>query len=337
MAKDTGAEQLDRKSRRGRDLPKHKMRLCAGRANRPLAEAVSRQLGQELLPVTLTTFPDSETHVQIEELVRHQDIYIIQSCSRPVNDHLMELLLMIDAFRRASAHAINVVVPYFPYARQDRMAKGREPISARVVARMIQQMGAARVIFVDIHAQSIQGFFDIPVDPLTAVPVLSSHFRREQLENATIVSPDVGRAWLANKYADFLDLPMAVMYKRRLERGKVKVTHVAGDIAGRTPIVIDDIIASGSVLTELSALIEAGARPPIYLAITHPVLLPSALQRLDNDLIAELVVTDTIYIPPLHHPKLRIMSIAPLLAEAIRRIHEGGTMGPLVEGTWEAE
>ncbi|MBN1955214.1 MAG: ribose-phosphate diphosphokinase [Anaerolineae bacterium] len=319
-------------------MPKSRMmHLCSGRANVPLAEAIAKQLGLSLLPLKIQTFPDSEIHVQIKELVRHQEIYILQPCTQPVNDHLMELILMIDAFRRASVYAINVVMPYYPYARQERMAKGREPISAKVVARMIQEMGATRVIYVDIHAQATQGFFDIPVDPLTAVPVLGGYFRRKGFENAAIVSPDVGRTWLANKYADLLDLPMAVMYKRRLSKGGVQVTHVAGDISGRTPIVIDDIVASGSMLDELPALFEAGAVPPAYLAVTHPVLLPSALQRLGRADIAELVVTDTVHIPPeiAAHPKLHIISIAPILAEAIRRIHEGETMGSLVEGTWQ--
>ena len=316
-------------------MSESEMHVCAGRANRPLARAVARELGQELLPVSITSFPDSEIHVLIEELVRHQDIYIIQPCSAPVNDNFMELLLMIDAFRRASAHAINVVVPYFPYARQDRMARGREAISARVAARMIQVMGAARVVYVDIHAQATQGFFDIPVDPLTALPVLAEYFRGDEFANAAIVSPDVGRGWLANQYARRLDLPLVVMYKRRTDEGGVQVMDIAGDMFGRTPIIIDDLIASGSVLTQVPALIRAGARPPAYLAITHPVLLPQAVKRLDSDLIAELVVTDTVAVPEEHrHPKLHILSIAPLLAEAIHRIHEGDSVGPLVEGTW---
>jgi ribose-phosphate pyrophosphokinase len=201
---------------------------------------------------------------------------------------------------------------------------------------MIQQIGATRVVYVDIHTQATQGFFDIPVDPLTALPVLAEHFRGDAFANAAIVSPDVGRAWLANRYARRLDLPLAVMYKRRTEEGAVQVMDVAGDIAGRTPIVIDDLIASGSVLTQLPALIEAGARPPVYLAITHPVLLPTAVERLESDLIAELAVTDTIHVPPEHrHPKLRIFSVAPLLAQAIRCIQEGESIGPLVEGTWQ--
>jgi ribose-phosphate pyrophosphokinase len=317
-------------------MDEREMHVCSGRANRPLAQAVARELGRELLSVSITQFADGEVHVLIDELVRHQDIYIIQPCSAPVNDHLMELLLMIDAFRRASAHAINVVMPYFPYARQDRMARGREAISAKVVARMIQQMGATRVVYVDIHAQATQGFFDIPVDPLTALSVLAEYFRGDAFANAAIVSPDVGRAWLANRYARRLDLPLAVMYKRRTEEGGVQVMNVAGDIGGRTPIVIDDVIAAGSVLTQLPALIEAGAKAPVYLAITHPVLLPTAVEWLDSDLIAELVVTDTIHVPQEHrHPKLRILSVAPLLAQAIRRIHGGESIGPLVEGTWQ--
>jgi ribose-phosphate pyrophosphokinase len=317
-------------------MHEREMHVCTGRANQPLAQAVARKLGRELLSVTITQFPDGEVHVLIDELVRHQDIYIIQPCSAPVNDHLMELLMMIDAFRRASAHAINVVMPYFPYARQDRMARGREAISAKVVARMIQQLGATRVVYVDIHAQATQGFFDIPVDPLTALSVLAEYFRSDAFANAAIVSPDVGRAWLANRYARQLDLPLAVMYKRRTKEGDVQVMNVAGDIAGRTPIVIDDVIAAGSVLTQLPALIEAGAKPPVYLAITHPVLLPTAVEWLNSDLIAELVVTDTIHVPQEHrHPKLRILSVAPLLAQAIHCIHEGESIGPLVEGTWQ--
>jgi ribose-phosphate pyrophosphokinase len=317
-------------------MDEREMHVCSGRANQPLAQAVARELGQELLSVSITQFADGEVHVLIDELVRHQDIYIIQPCSAPVNDHLMELLLLIDAFRRASAHAINVVTPYFPYSRQDRMARGREAISAKVVARMIQQMGAQRVVYVDIHAQATQGFFDIPVDPLTALSVLAEYFRDDAFANAAIVSPDVGRGGLANRYARRLDLPLAVMYKRRTEEGGVQVMNVAGDIGGRTPIVIDDVIASGSVLTQLPALIDAGAKAPVYLAITHPVLLPTAVEQLDSDLIAELVVTDTIHVPQEHrHPKLRILSIAPLLAQAIRCIQGGESIGPLVEGTWQ--
>jgi ribose-phosphate pyrophosphokinase len=213
------------------------------------------------------------------------------------------------------------------------MARGREAVSAKVVARMLEEIGVKRVSFVDIHALAIQGFFDIPVDPLTAVPVLAGYFHHDpRFANATIVAPDVGRARLAGKYAEQLGLPLVIMHKRRTGFTSSTATHVVGGIAGKTPIVIDDLIASGSVLDQLPALIDAGARPPIYLSVTHPVLLPSAIQRLDREEIAELVVTDTIYVPPeKHHPKLKVLSIAPLLAEAIERIYSGRSVSPLLQ------
>lgn len=308
------------------------VRLFSGSANRPLAEAVAKHLGIQLSPMTITHLPDGESHVQIEELVRHQDIFVIQPCSVPVNDNLVELLLILDAFRRASARRINVVMPYFPYARQDRMAHGREAISAKVVARSLEMAGANRVIYVDIHSLQIQGFFDIPVDPLTAMPVLAEYFQDDpRFTNAVIVSPDVGRARLAGKYADQLRLPMVTMHKRRLGFEETKTVSVVGQIEGKTPILIDDIIAGGSVLDQIPELWEVGAIPPCYLSITHPVLLPTALERLDRDEIGELVVSDTIHLPPeKRHPKIKVQSIAPLLAEVIWRIHCGETVSPLL-------
>jgi ribose-phosphate pyrophosphokinase len=263
--------------------------------------------------------------------VRSQDVFILQSCSEPVNDHLMELLLYVDALRRASAHTITAVMPYFPYSRQERMAQGREAISAKVVATMLETLGASRVVFVDAHSPATQGFFNIPVDPLSATPTIAKYFLDSRFKNAAIVSPDVGRAKVAGKYAELLQLPLVVMHKRREEVGEAKVTHVVGDIAGKIPIVVDDIIASGSVLTELDTLVEHGAKEEIYLAITHPVLLPKALDRLEDPLIKELVVTDSIAIPPdKTHPKLKVISIAPLLAEVIEHIHEGSSISYLL-------
>lgn len=310
------------------------LRIFSGTANRPLATAVARRLGIELSPVRITHLPDSEIHVQIDELVRHQDIFLIQPCAAPVNDNFVELLLLIDAFRRASARRINVIIPYFPYARQDRMAKGREAISAKVVARSLEMVGASRVIYVDIHSLQIQGFFDIPVDPLTALPTLAAYFQDDPqfaADRAAIVSPDVGRARLAGKYAEQLGLPLVIMHKRRLGFSETKTATVVGNIEGRTAILIDDLVAGGSVLDQVPALVEAGAEPPVYLSITHPVLLPSALDRLNREEIAELVTTDTIDIPPeKQHPKIKMQSIAPLLAEVISRIHCGETISPLL-------
>jgi ribose-phosphate pyrophosphokinase len=309
------------------------IRLFSGTANRPLANAVADELGICLSEVAVTHLPDSEIHVEIEELVRHQDVFIIQPCSRPVNDNLVELLLLVDAMRRASAGQINLVVPYFPYARQDRMARGREAISAKLVASMIEACGASRVIYVDIHALQIQGFFDIPVDPLTAMPTLADYFAdKERFGQAAIVSPDLGRARLAGKYAQRLGLPLVIVDKRRLSFTSALTTGILGDIQGKVPIVIDDLIAGGSVLDQVTDLLEAGAQPPVYLSITHPVLLDTALQRLDNPDVAELVTTDSIHVSPeRRHPKLRQVSIAPLLADAISRIHCGRSVGPLLQ------
>jgi ribose-phosphate pyrophosphokinase len=310
------------------------LRVFSGSANRPLAKAVAEQLGIELSPVTTTRLPDGEIHVQIDELVRHQDIFLIQPCAAPVNDNFVELMLLLDAFRRASARQINVVVPYFPYARQDRMARGREAISAKVVANALEMAGANRVLYVDIHALQIQGFFDIPVDPLTAMPILAGYFQNDPRfppDRTVIVAPDVGRARLAGKYAENLGMSLVIMHKRRLGFSETKTATVVGDIKDKTAILIDDMIAGGSVLDQIPALVEAGAEAPVYLSITHPVLLPSAIARLDRPEIAELVTTDTICLTEAQqHAKIKVQSIAPMLAEVINRIHCGKSVGPLL-------
>ena len=313
-------------------MSEHPLRIFSGSAHPELAGEISDLLGVPLGQSTTRYLPDSEIHVMIDEVVRDQDIYIVQPCNPPVNDHLVELLLYLDAFRRASAHSVNVVVPYFPYARQDRMAKGREAISARVVANMLEKQGASRVIFVDIHNRAIQGFFDIPVDPLSAIPILGEYFRKPEFSNAAIVSPDVGRAGLAGRYAEYTNLPLVVMHKRRSGIQETRTTHVVGDITGRRPIIIDDLVASGSVLKQIDALYAAGAEGKAYFSITHPILLPTAMQILDtDDRIEKLVVTNTVPVPPeKRHPKLEVLSIAPLLADVIERIHRGASISEKV-------
>jgi ribose-phosphate pyrophosphokinase len=309
----------------------HPLRIFSGDANRPLAEEVVRLLNTSLGDMTITHLPDSEIHVQINEPVRGEDVFIIQPCAIPVNDNLMELLLLIDAFRRASAANITAVVPYFPYGRQERMARGREAISAKVVASAIEMLGASRVMYVDVHAAAIQGFFDIPVDPLSAFPTFAEYFRRQGLENAVIVSPDAGRAKLASRVSSIMDIPMVLMHKRRASFGSARVSHVVGDIKDCIPIVIDDVIAGGSVLDSLPALLDAGARPEIYLAITHPVLVGDSLQKLDAPHIQKLVVSNTIDLSPeKRHPKIEIVSIASELAEVIRLVHEEKSITPVL-------
>lgn len=312
----------------------HPLRVFSGSANRPLAEAVVRILDTELGKCTTTCLKDSEIHVSIDEAVRDQDVFIIQPCSAPVNDNLMELLLYVDAFRRASAHEITAVIPYYPYGRQERMAKGREAISAKVVATMLEAMGVSRVIYFDVHAPATQGFFQVPVDPLSALPALAAHFDCDEFCNAAIVSPDVGRAKFAGNYAERLNLPLVVMHKRREGFEKAEATHIVGDIEGKIPIIIDDVIAGGSVLDEVDGLIKVGALPEIHLAITHGVLLPSALERLDNDpRIKQLVISDTILQPEAiltKHPKITVVSVADLLARVIGRIHMGESISSLL-------
>ena len=302
----------------------HPLRIFSGSAHPALAQEIADILEVPLGKSTTTHLKDSEIHIMIDEVVRDQDIFLVQPCSMPVNDNLMELLLMLDAFRRASAHRISVVMPYFPYARQDRMARGREAISARVVADLLEREGASRLIFVDIHNAATQGFFNIPVDPLTALPLLANYFRKPEYENSAVVSPDVGRASLAGKYAGLLNLPLVVMHKRRTSYTSSETTHVVGDIQGRRPILIDDMMASGSVLRQIDALYDRGAEGKACFAVTHPILLPSALEILDqDDRIEKLVVTNTIPVPDEKcHPKIEILSIAPLLAEIIKDIHE---------------
>jgi ribose-phosphate pyrophosphokinase len=303
----------------------HTLQIFSGLSHPDLAQEVTNILRVPLGKSTTKIFDDSEIHVNIDEVVRDQDIFFIQTCAKPVNENLMELLLYLDAFRRASAHSISVVIPYFPYARQDRMAHGREAISARVVANLLECQGASRVIFIDIHNTAIQGFFNIPVDPLSAISLLANYFRKPEYRNSAIVSPDVGRASLAGKYAGILDLPLVIMHKRRTSNSEVKTTHIVGDISERSPIIVDDLIAGGSVLRQIDDLYKHGAKGKTYLAITHPILLPSALNILDeDDRIEKLVVTNTLPIPKEKlHPKIEVLSIGPLLADIIFRIYKG--------------
>ena len=309
----------------------HPLRIFSGDANRPLAEEVVQILGTTVGDLTITYLPDSEIHIQINEPVRGEDVFIIQPCATPVNDNVMELMLLIDAFRRASAASITAVIPYFPYGRQERMAKGREAISAKVIASAIEMLGASRVMYFDVHAAAIQGFFNIPVDPLTAFPTFAEYFRHNGLENAVIVSPDTGRAKLASRVSSMMDIPLVLMHKRRASFSSADVSHVVGDIKDRVPIVIDDVIAGGSVLDSFPVLLDAGALPEIHVAITHPVLVGDSLKKLDAEYIKKLIVSNTIYLPPeKRHPKIEIVSIAPALAEVIQLVHEEESITPVL-------
>ncbi len=309
----------------------HPLQIFSGSSHPELAIEIAQVLNIPLGESTTTFLPDGEIHVHIDEVVRGKDVFLLQTGSPPVNDHVVETLLYLDAFRRASCNSVTLVMPYFPYARQERMSQGRESISARVLADLLESQGVDRVIYVDIHAPAIQGFFTVPVDPLSAVPILSAYFCRPEFANSTIVSPDVGRAKVAGKYAERTGLPLAVMHKRRDNFHETRVTHLVGDIRGRRPIVIDDIMAGGSLLKELDTLYENGAEGKTILSITHPVLLPKAMEMIQNDdRVEKVVVTNTLPVPQekLDTHKIEVISIAPLLAGIILDIHEGRSISP---------
>jgi ribose-phosphate pyrophosphokinase len=298
--------------------------IYCGSATPALAAAVAGHLGLTLGGRELTRFPDGEVRVQLEQSVRGRDIYIIQSTCAPVNEHLMELLILIDAFHRASAGRITAIIPYYGYARQEKKTTGREPITAKLVANLIAEAGAHRVVAVDLHSAAIQGFFDIGMDHLTAVPLIAEYLRATfDLTNTVVVAPDTGGAKLADSYAFMLNLPLVVMHKRRASPHDVEVRAVVGSVIGKRPIIVDDIIATGGTIRACAhALVEAGALPEVIVAATHPVFSPPVADYLNDPLISSVIVTDTIPIPAaLRLPKVQELSVAPLLAEAITRLH----------------
>ncbi|HEX7065160.1 MAG TPA: ribose-phosphate diphosphokinase [Bacillales bacterium] len=292
-------------------------------SNRALAEEIVDEIGVNLGKSTVTRFSDGEVQIDIEESVRGCDVYVIQSTSEPVNEHLMELLIMIDALKRASARTVNIVMPYYGYARQDRKARARQPITAKLVANLLEKAGATRMIALDLHAQQIQGFFDIPVDPLLGVPILADYFLEKQLEDLVVVSPDHGGVTRARKLAERLKTPIAIIDKRRPKPNVAEVMNIVGNIEGRTAIIIDDIIdTAGTITLAANALVENGAKE-VYACCTHPVLSGPAVERIQDSSIKELVVTNTIPLPEEKwFEDVTQLSVAPLLAEAIIRVHE---------------
>ncbi|RLL41684.1 ribose-phosphate diphosphokinase [Oceanobacillus piezotolerans] len=292
-------------------------------SNRKLAEDIATHIGTKLGKCTVSRFSDGEVQINIEESVRGSDVYVVQSTCAPVNQHLMELLIMIDALKRASAKSINIVMPYYGYARQDRKARSREPIAAKLVADLIETAGANRVITLDLHAPQIQGFFNIPIDHLQGVPILSDHFERKNLEDIIVVSPDHGGVVRARRMADRLKAPIGIIDKRRPRPNVAEVMNIIGNVEGKTAILIDDIIdTAGTITLAANALIESGAKE-VYACCTHPVLSGPAIERLKNSNIKELVVTDSIPLPEeKHNDKTTVLSVAPLIGEAIVRVHE---------------
>ncbi|HLQ72884.1 MAG TPA: ribose-phosphate diphosphokinase [Bacillota bacterium] len=301
-------------------------------SNKALAESIAEHIGTSLGKCTVSKFSDGEIQINIEESIRGCDVYIVQSTCDPVNDHIMELLIMIDALKRASAQSINIVIPYYGYARQDRKARSREPITAKLVANLLETAGASRVITLDLHAPQIQGFFDVPIDHLQAVPILSDYFKEKNFEDLVIVSPDHGGVTRARRMAERLKAPIGIIDKRRPRPNEAEVMSIIGNIEGKTAILIDDIIdTAGTITLAASALIERGAKE-VYACCTHPVLSGPAVQRINDSAIKELAVTNTI---PLHEEKaidkITPLSVASLIGEAIIRIHEYQSVSSLFD------
>ena len=310
-----------------------KLKLISGSATPALASAVARHLNENLAKTHASKFPDGETRVQIEESMRGCDCYIIQSTCKSPNDYLMEMLVYADALRRASAWRINAVIPYFSYARQDKKVQAREPITGKLVANMLETAGIERVITIDLHAGQIQGFFDVPVDHLTALDILGNYLKTTDLSNTVVVSPDIGRATEARRLANFLGLDIAILYKRRSSPTETEISHVIGDIKGKRPIIIDDMISTaGTIARGVDALIELGARPDVRVVATHAVFAGDAMDKLSHPAISEIVVTDTIPYTG-HLSNVKVLSVAELLASAINNVHENVSVSQLFAST----
>lgn len=309
-----------------------KLKIFSLSSNRPLAEKIAEEVGIELGQLTISHFSDGEIKVNIEESVRGDHVYIVQSTSYPVSDHLMELMIMIDALRRASAKTINIVIPYYGYARQDRKAQSREPITAKLVANMLTMAGASRILALDLHAAQIQGFFDIPVDHLMGAPLLANYFLENGLngDDCVVVSPDHGGVTRARKLAEFLKSPIAIIDKRRPRPNVAEIMNIVGDVEGKKCIIIDDMIdTAGTITLAANALKEKGAKE-VYICCTHAILSGNAKEKLEAAPVEKVIITDSIVLPEEKKiDKIEIISVSQLVGEAIRRIHENRSVSPL--------
>jgi len=308
------------------------MVLFSGNANLVLAKEISRNLKTELNGIDVKQFSDGEISVKIKDDIRGRDVFILQPTCAPVNENMMELLIMIDAARRASARRITAVLPYYGYARQDRKDQPRVPITAKLVANLLANAGADRVLTMDLHAQQIQGFYDIPVDHLYAVKIFVNYFKKMKLKNFIVVSPDVGGVKMARAYANRLGADLAIVDKRRVNDHQAQVMNIIGEVKGKNVIIVDDIVATaGSLVEATSALKKAGALD-VYASITHPVLSGPAIERIKKSKLKELVVTNTIPLDKYKRlKKIRVLTVAPLLAETIKRIHNEKSVSTLFD------
>ena len=296
-----------------------------------MADAICRSIGFEVGQCTVTSFPDGETFVKVEENVRGEDIYIIQSTCPPTNHNLMELFIMMDAMRRASAKRITAVLPFYGYARQDRKDQPRVPITAKLVANLLVAAGANRILAMDLHAQQIQGFFDIPVDHLYAAPVMYDYLRKKKLENLVVVSPDVGGLKMAHAYSQVLEASLAIVAKRRKSATEVESMAVIGDIRGKNVLLVDDLTETAGTLTSAATLLKKKGAKKILACVSHAILGDTGIERLRKSAIDELITTDTVLRPAIDGVKITTLSVAGLLGEAIKRIHNNSSVNSLFE------
>ena len=311
----------------------NKLRIFTGNANPDLAREIAAYLGTTVGDSVVNRFNNGEIQVMINESVRGKDIFIVQpTCGPIVNDNVMELLIMADAFKRASANHITAVIPYYGYARQDRKARGREPITAKLMADLLETAGITRVVTIDLHAAQIQGFFNIPFDHMPGGPLLAEYIKEKNLENMVVVSPDLGGVSRARGFAEMLNAPMAIIDKRRPEPGVAEVMNLIGNVEGKNCILVDDMVDTAGSLTEGARALKKFGANEIYACCTHPILTDPALSRIAQSDITELVVTNTIPLAPAKkHPKIKVLSIAPILAETILRIYNDWSVSQLFD------
>ncbi len=309
----------------------NRLRLFSGSANVQFSQEVARYLGMDLGPMIRKRFADGELYIQIQESIRGCDVYLIQPTCQPVNDHLMELLIMVDACRRASARQITAVMPYYGYARADRKTAGRESITAKLVANLITQAGANRVLAMDLHSAQIQGYFDIPFDHVYGSPVLIDYLASKQLSDIVVVSPDVGGVARARAFAKKLnDAPLAIIDKRRQTHNVAEVLNVIGDVKGKTAVLVDDMIDTGGTISEGAKLLRQEGAREVYACATHAVFSPPAVERLSSGLFEEVIVTNTIPVPEDSlFKQLTVLTVANLLGETIWRIHEDSSVSSM--------
>ena len=317
-----------------RDYPTNKrMMLFSGSSNPDLVSKVAEHLSIEIGKMERKRFKNGEIYVRFNESVRGADVFIVQTCSEPVNDNIMELLIIIDALKRASAGMINVVMPHYGYARQDKKAEGREPITAKLIADLLQVAGMDRLLVADLHTATIQGFFDVPVDHITAIPIIAKYFMQKNLKDAVVVSPDVGGVKRASIFAKILSLPLAILDKRRPAHNMAEVENIVGDVKGKEAIIFDDLIDTGGTLVEAINILLAHGASKVYAAATHPIFSGMAIELLQNSKAEEIVVADSVPIyKDYDRNKIKQLSLASLLAKTIKKVYDCKSVSDLFRG-----